>query len=66
VYSRFSLAVSQYEGEITMIVCKGVDNAYYPMRIKAPGLICGTGRIRFFRGFIIVRSKKLQVLGPKL
>jgi hypothetical protein len=49
-----------------MIVCKGVDNAYYPMRIKAPGLICGTGRIRFFRGFIVVRSKKLQVLGPKL
>lgn len=49
-----------------MNVCKGVANTYYPMRIKGPGLICGTGRIRYFRWFIIVRSKKLQVLGPKL
>jgi hypothetical protein len=40
-----------------MIVCKGTQNAYYPRPDKGSGLICGTRRIRYCRGFLLVSSK---------
>jgi hypothetical protein len=40
-----------------MIICKGTSHAYYPMSDKGPGLICGSRRIRYFRGFILVSPK---------
>lgn len=40
-----------------MIVCRGTHNAYYPRPDKGLGLICGTRRIRYFRGFLLVSPK---------
>jgi hypothetical protein len=41
-----------------MIVCKDKLNAYYPRPDKGCGLICGSRRIRYYRGFILVRPKQ--------
>ena len=41
-----------------MVICKSTTHAYYPMSGKGPDLIRGTGRIRYFRGFIVVSPKE--------
>jgi hypothetical protein len=45
-----------------MIVCKDKLNAYYPRPGKGWGLICGNGRIRFYRGFLLVSPKQSSAL----
>jgi hypothetical protein len=40
-----------------MVICKGTNHAYYPMSDKGPALIGGSGRIRYFRGFILVSPR---------
>jgi hypothetical protein len=46
-----------------MVICKGTNHAYYPMSDKGPALIGGSGRIRYFRGFILVIAKDSPVIG---
>ena len=41
-----------------MVVCKCKHNVYYPMPDKGPGLICGSRRIRYYRGFLLVSPKQ--------
>jgi hypothetical protein len=41
-----------------MIVCKSKLNAYYPKPDKGCGLICGSRRIRYYRGFLLVSPKQ--------
>ena len=41
-----------------MIVCKAKVNAYYPGPTKGCGLICGSRRIRYYRGFLLVSPKQ--------
>ena len=41
-----------------MVICKSTTHAYYPMPGKGPGLIHGSGRIRYVRGFILVNRKE--------
>jgi hypothetical protein len=43
-----------------MIVCKDKLNAYYPRPDKGCGLICGSRRIRYYRGFLLVSPKQLS------
>ena len=40
-----------------MVICKRTANAYYPMSSKRLDLIRGGGRIRYFRGFLLISSK---------
>jgi hypothetical protein len=40
-----------------MVICKGTNDAYYPMSDKALALTGGSRRIRYFRGFILVSPK---------
>jgi hypothetical protein len=40
-----------------MVVCQTQHSAYYPRPDKGPGLICGTRRVRYYRGFLLVRAK---------
>jgi hypothetical protein len=40
-----------------MVICKGTNHAYYPMSDKGPAFVGGSGRIRYFRGFILVSPK---------
>jgi hypothetical protein len=47
-----------------MIVYKDRLNAYYPRPDKGCGLICGSRRIRYYRGFLLVSPK--QPAGLKL
>jgi hypothetical protein len=41
-----------------MVIYKGTTHAYYPMSDKGPDLICGSRRIRYVRGFVLVNSKE--------
>lgn len=41
-----------------MIISKGKLNAYYPTPDKGRGLICGSRRIRYYRGFLLVMPKQ--------
>jgi hypothetical protein len=40
-----------------MVICKSTAHAYYPMSIRLPDLIRGSGRIRFVRGFLLTNPK---------
>lgn len=46
-----------------MIVCKGTQNVYYPRPAKRSGLICGSRRIRYYRGFLLVNAKAGSIEG---
>ena len=41
-----------------MIVCKDKLNVYYPRPDKGRGLIRGSRRIRYYRGFLLVSPKQ--------
>jgi hypothetical protein len=43
-----------------MMICKGKSSAYYPVRVKGSGLISGSRRIRYFRGFMLVSPKDCE------
>jgi hypothetical protein len=43
-----------------MMICQGKSHAYYPVRFKGSGLICGNRRIRYFRGFILLTPKDCE------
>jgi hypothetical protein len=49
-----------------MVVCQGKHNAYYPKPDKGPGLICGTRRVRYYRGFLLIRPKDTLPAGEFL
>jgi hypothetical protein len=41
-----------------MVICKSTAQAYYPALGKAPNSICGSrGRVRYVRGFLLIRPK---------
>jgi hypothetical protein len=40
-----------------MAICKSTAHAYYPISIRLPDLIRGSGRIRFVRGFLLTIPK---------
>jgi hypothetical protein len=40
-----------------MAICKSSAHAYYPISIRLPDLIRGSGRIRFVRGFRLTIPK---------
>jgi hypothetical protein len=40
-----------------MIVCESTAHAYYPVRNRLQGVIRGTGRIRYVRGFLLVKPR---------
>jgi hypothetical protein len=40
-----------------MVICKSTAHAYYPISIRLPDLIRGSGRIRFVRGFLLTNPK---------
>ena len=46
-----------------MVVRQGTYNAYYPRPDRGPSLICGSRRIRYCRGFLLVRPKDLLPVG---
>ena len=41
-----------------MVIYKGKHNVYYPTPDKGCGLICGSRRIRYYRGFLLVSPKQ--------
>ena len=45
-----------------MVICKGSCNAYYPRPDKGSDFICGSRRIRYFRGFVLVSPKDSTAL----
>jgi hypothetical protein len=45
-----------------MIVCKGSLNAYYPGPDKCRGVIFGSRRVTFYRGFLIVSPKERSMV----
>src|ERR1700758_5067321 len=45
-----------------MVVCKCKHNAYYPMPDKGCGVISGSRRIRYYRGFLLVSPKQPSAL----
>jgi hypothetical protein len=40
-----------------MVIRKSTTHAYYPMPDRGPNLACGSGRIRYVRGFLVVNPK---------
>jgi hypothetical protein len=44
-----------------MIIQTPTARAYYPMSNEQTGLIRGSGRIRYVRGFIVVSPKAVQL-----
>jgi hypothetical protein len=40
-----------------MIVCESTAHAYYPVQSRLQGMIRGTGRIRYVRGFLLVKPR---------
>jgi hypothetical protein len=41
-----------------MIVCENMTHAYYPITSRLPGLIRGSRRIRYVRGFLLTNPKE--------
>ena len=41
-----------------MIVCKGKHNIYYPGPGQGLGLLCGSRRIRYYRGSLLITPKQ--------
>jgi hypothetical protein len=41
-----------------MIVCESTTHAYYPVRSRMQSVIRGTGRIRYVRGFLVVKPRR--------
>ena len=40
-----------------MVIRRSTTHAYYPMPNKGADLLCGSGRIRYVRGFLVVNPK---------
>jgi hypothetical protein len=40
-----------------MVICKSTTHAYYPISSQLPGLIRGSGRFRYVRGFLLMDPK---------
>jgi hypothetical protein len=40
-----------------MIVCESTAHVYYPVQSRLQGVIRGTGRIRYVRGFLLVKPR---------
>ena len=45
-----------------MVICQVTKRAYYPISDKGSALISGSARIRYFRGFILLRPKESGAL----
>jgi hypothetical protein len=45
-----------------MIVCENTAHAYYPVQSRLQGMIRGTGRIRYVRGFLLVKPRRIVEL----
>ena len=46
-----------------MVIYKCKHNVYYPTPDKGCGLICGSRRIRYYRGFLLVSPKQPSTSG---
>jgi hypothetical protein len=46
-----------------MIIRENAAYAYYPVQSRMQGLIRGTGRIRYVRGFLLVKPRRSAGLG---
>jgi hypothetical protein len=46
-----------------MIIRENAAYAYYPVQSRVQGLIRGTGRIRYVRGFLLVKPRRGAELG---
>ena len=40
-----------------MVLCKNTAHAYYPALGKAQNSVRGTGRVRYVRGFLLIRPR---------
>lgn len=45
-----------------MVIRQSTTHAYYPMPDKGPGLMGGSGRIRYVRGFVVVNPKPSEAV----
>jgi hypothetical protein len=41
-----------------MVIRQSTTHAYYPLPDQGPGLMGGSGRIRYVRGFLVVNPKR--------